>query len=67
MSREISHVQELTDSRRAEGHLKAGAKKVIVTAPSVDAPMYVCGVNLDKYDPSQNREFSFNNALWNLR
>ncbi|KAF9480267.1 glyceraldehyde 3-phosphate dehydrogenase [Pholiota conissans] len=28
-----------------------GAKKVIISAPSADAPMFVCGVNLDAYDP----------------
>ncbi|KIM41780.1 hypothetical protein M413DRAFT_445009, partial [Hebeloma cylindrosporum] len=28
------------------------AKYVIITAPSADAPMYVCGVNLDKYNPA---------------
>lgn len=39
--------------RRAEGHLKGGARKVIVTAPSEDIPMYVHGVNLDKYKPDQ--------------
>ncbi|MCF0120307.1 MAG: type I glyceraldehyde-3-phosphate dehydrogenase, partial [Oscillospiraceae bacterium] len=35
-------------------HLKAGAKKVIITAPSDDAPMFVCGVNLDAYEPSMD-------------
>lgn len=37
---------------KCEAHIKSGAGKVIITAPSDDAPMFVCGVNLDKYDSS---------------
>ena len=40
---------------KAAGHLKAGAKKVIMSAPSKDStPMFVCGVNLDQYTPDMN-------------
>ena len=40
---------------KSQGHLDAGAKKVIMSAPSKDdTPMFVCGVNLDKYTSDMN-------------
>ncbi len=37
---------------KAQAHIDAGAKKVVMSAPSKDAtPMFVCGVNLDAYTP----------------
>lgn len=43
-------------SEKARLHLKAGAKKVVISAPAKDShtPTFVCGVNLDKYEPSMD-------------
>jgi len=38
-----------TTVEKCQPHIQAGAKKVIITAPSADAPMFVMGVNEDKY------------------
>lgn len=38
-----------TDLDKAKVHLAAGAKKVIISAPSKDAPMFVMGVNHKTY------------------
>ena len=43
-----------TTVEAASAHLSAGAKKVVISAPSKDAPMFVMGVNHDKYEPSMN-------------
>src|SRR6478609_948223 len=48
-----------TDVEKAKGHLAAGAKKVIITAPAKgDCPTLVMGVNEDKYDPKQHNVVS---------
>ncbi len=48
-----------TDVEKAKGHLTAGAKKVIISAPAKgDCPTIVMGVNENKYDPKQHNVVS---------
>ena len=43
-----------TSTEAASAHFKGGAKKVVISAPSGDAPMFVIGVNQEKYQSSMD-------------
>ncbi|HET9374768.1 MAG TPA: type I glyceraldehyde-3-phosphate dehydrogenase [Chthoniobacterales bacterium] len=44
-----------TEADKARGHLKAGAKRVLISAPAKGEDITVCmGVNHEKYDPKQH-------------
>ena len=48
-----------TDASKASGHLEAGAKKVIISAPAKGEDVtLVLGVNEDKYDPAHHSVIS---------
>lgn len=43
-----------TTTEKASAHFKGGAQKVVISAPSADAPMYVMGVNEGSYNKANN-------------
>jgi glyceraldehyde 3-phosphate dehydrogenase len=43
-----------TSTEAASAHMVGGAKKVVISAPSGDAPMFVMGVNQEKYESSMD-------------
>ena len=52
----VEYVLECTgvylEKAKAQAHIDAGAKVVVMSGPAKDdTPMFVCGVNLDKYTP----------------
>ena len=47
----IESTGAFTTLEKAKLHIDGGCKKVVITAPSADAPMFVMGVNEDVYDP----------------
>ena len=44
-----------TNREKAEGHITAGAKKVVISAPAKNEDITIClGVNQDNYDPKKH-------------
>ena len=56
-----------TEIEGAKKHLDAGAKKVIISAPSKskEVPMYVLGVNADDYNPKKDNVISMASCTTN--
>jgi glyceraldehyde 3-phosphate dehydrogenase len=51
----IESTGRFTDAEKARGHIEAGAKKVIISAPGKGDDVTICmGVNEDQYDPEKD-------------
>ncbi|MBR4955169.1 MAG: type I glyceraldehyde-3-phosphate dehydrogenase, partial [Clostridia bacterium] len=47
----VESTGQFTTYDKVKPHIEAGAKKVVLSAPSKDIPMFVMGVNHETYDP----------------
>ena len=58
---------EFTELEGAKKHITAGAKKVLISAPSKskEVPMYVLGVNAEKYNPAKDNVISMASCTTN--
>lgn len=50
----VESTGKFTTTEKASSHFEGGAKKVVISAPSADAPMFVMGVNHDTYTTDMN-------------
>jgi glyceraldehyde 3-phosphate dehydrogenase len=55
----IESTGRFTDADKARGHITAGAKKVVISAPAKDEDITICmGINEDKYDAAKHNIIS---------
>ncbi|MBI4063398.1 MAG: type I glyceraldehyde-3-phosphate dehydrogenase [Elusimicrobia bacterium] len=55
----VESTGRFTEAEKAKGHLEAGAKRVIISAPAKGEDLTVCmGINEEKYDPVKHRILS---------
>jgi glyceraldehyde 3-phosphate dehydrogenase len=55
----IESTGRFTDAEKAKGHIQAGAKKVIISAPAKGEDITICmGINEDLYDPAKHNVIS---------